>query len=75
MDDRDFQLARLDAEFLFGIRGQKVGGGSPEHAAVHLRAEDVFQAAILQNGGGDACGDPHELLELIDARRHRYALR
>ena len=40
-----------------------------------LRAEHIFEVLVGQHGGRDAGGDPHEVLQLLDARGHRHALR
>ena len=40
-----------------------------------LRAEHVFEVLVRQHRRRDAGGDPHEVLELLDARGHRHALR
>ena len=40
-----------------------------------LRTEHVFVVLVGQHRRGNAGGDPHELLELLDARGHRHALR
>ena len=40
-----------------------------------LRAEHVFEVLVGEHRGGDAGGDPHEVLQLLDARGHRHALR
>ena len=48
----------------------------PNWSPLGLRAEHVFVVlAVLEHGRGDAGGDPHELLELLDAAGHRHALR
>ena len=40
-----------------------------------LRTEHVFEVLVVEHGRGNAGGDPHEVLELLDAGGHRHALR
>src|SRR5438094_850281 len=62
------------AELALRVLGEKVRRHQPELLAARLRPEDVLQVTILQHGRGDAGGDPHELLELLDPRSRRHAL-
>ncbi len=46
-----------------------------ELVARGLRTEHVFEVLVGQHRGRNAGGDPHEVLQLLDARGHRHALR
>ena len=74
VDDGDAHVLRVLAELRLRIGGDHLGGRQPPLRAVRLRPEHVFQVTIAQHRRGDAGGDPHELLELLDARRGRHAL-
>ena len=74
MDDRDLEPLGLLAELLLAVTGDEVGRQKAELAAVGLRPEDILQVAVLQDGRGDAGGDPHEFLQLLDPGGGRHAL-
>src|SRR5437764_1371493 len=75
MDDGDAQVLRLLAEFFFRILGDEVHRHKAELIAAGLRAKDVFEVLVRDHGRGNAGGDPHEILQLLDAGGHRHALR
>jgi hypothetical protein len=55
--------------------GDEIGGHQAELTAARLRPKDVLQVPILEHRRGNAGGDPHELLELLDAGGRRHAFR
>jgi hypothetical protein len=74
VDDGDAQILRVLAELRLGIGRDHRGRGQAPLRAVGLRPEDVLQIAPFQHRRGDAGGNPHEFLELLDPRRRRHAL-
>src|SRR5439155_750427 len=68
VDDGDLEVLWLLAELRPGVLSDEVHRHQAELAAARLHPEHVFQIAVLEHGRGDACGDPHELLQLLDAR-------
>ena len=75
VDDRDPQVLRLLAELFLGVLGDEIHRHQAELVAAGLRTEDVFEILVGEHRGGNAGGDPHELLQLLDAGGHRHALR
>ena len=75
VDDGDTQVVRRLAKLLLRIGSDESGRGQAELAPARLRAEDVFQMAVLKHGRRNAGGDPHEFLHLIHARGDGHALR
>ena len=75
MDDRDAQVLRLLAELFLGVLGDEIHRHQAELIAARLRTEDIFEILVGQHRRGNAGGDPHELLQLLDAGGHRHALR
>ena len=57
------------------VLGDEVHRHHAELVAARLRAEDIFVILVVEHRRGNAGGDPHELLELLDAGGHRHALR
>ena len=74
VNDGDPQILRLLAELLFRVLRDVVRRHHPELIAARLRTEHVFVVLVLEHGGRDAGGHPHELLQLLDPRGHRHAL-
>ncbi len=75
MDDGDAQVLRLLAELGKRVLGDEIHRHQAELVAARLRTEDIFVVLAVEHGGGNAGGDPHELLQLLDAGGHRHALR
>jgi hypothetical protein len=75
VDDRDAEVLGILAELFLRVLGEEVGRHQPELASAGLRAEDVLQVPVLEHRRGDAGGDPHELLELLDPGGDGDALR
>ncbi len=71
----DAQVLGLLAELALAFWLMKVHGHQAELLAARMGAEHVFQVPASSTAGGDAGRDPHELLQLLDAGRHRHALR
>ncbi len=75
VDDGDLQILRILAELFLGIIGDEIHRHLAELVAAGLRAEHIFVVLVGEHGRRDAGGHPHELLQLLDARGHRHALR
>ena len=75
VDDGDAQILRLLAELGLGVLGDEVHRHQAELVAARLRTEDILVVLVLEHRRGNAGGDPHELLELLDPGGHRHALR
>jgi hypothetical protein len=75
MNDGNAQILRLLAELLLGVLRDEIHRHHAELVARGLRAEYVFEILVGQHRRRDAGGDPHEVLQLLDPRRHRHALR
>jgi hypothetical protein len=75
MDDGDAQVLRLLAELFLGVLRDEIHRHQAELVAGSLRAEYVFEVLVGEHRGRNAGRDPHKILQLLDARGHRHALR